>query len=185
MIKLKKILETHIIKESSAAQVEDDIEDALTPEELEALKSGDLEESEVTEAIGITLMTVVAKILLTNAVLSIVSKYVKKLAEDREWDKVKDSAEKIYKFAHKNEAKMLKTIQLAIPKWIPQDIRDIISEIIYIIIIVVLGMDYATGAVKAVKFGSFVEGLIKSLKVTIKGIETNTLVKDVVKKVKT
>jgi len=147
-----------------ATAIEDELED---------------KEEELNEVAGV--VGIIGYILLSNTVANMLSKFVKKQAEKRDWGTGKEAAEKIYKWTHDNEKAFQAPLRRVISLFTKDKKKqDQVASILYAIVILMMAGQAGGNAVGYLKKASYLKGGLYSLKSLIKGKEVHTIFKDVI-----
>ena len=171
---------------SEDVSMENELEDDLSmiakdlgPElkdRLEDMESGD---QEVNEVVG-TVVSIIGYILLSNTVVSMLSKWASKTARKYGAINAADRSKRIYDFAHKNEQAFMAPIKRIVGIFIKD--KKLLSKVTYVLYaLVIFMMAGAAGgsALQALKKSAYFESALLTLKSAIKGKEVSTLIKQV------
>tara|TARA_B100000795_G_C22570473_1_gene349876 strand:+ start:45 stop:602 length:558 start_codon:yes stop_codon:yes gene_type:complete len=141
-------------------------------EDIKKLESGRVEEAVVTSILGY--------ILLSNTVVSMLSKFAKKMFAKYDFGKGYEAAQKIDDFAHNNERAFQAPIRRIISLFTKDQKKiDKIAESLYALVILFMAGQAGGSAVNALSKSSWIKGGLYGLKTAIKGTEVGIIVRNV------
>jgi len=136
--------------------------------EKQAVKEGKNKE-QINEAV---ITSVIATILTGNAIMGFIAKLAKKLFKKLNYTKGEDIANKIYTFAHDNEAAFQAPIKRIVGLIVKdQEKAGLLTKAIYAIVILVMAGQAGSGAIDAVKKSDWFSAAFKTLKTLAKSDE--------------
>ena len=155
-----------------ADELGDEIED-----ELENMPE-DVRESLMREAIDP--VSIVGYILLSNTVVSMLSKWASKTARKYGQINAADRSQQIYDFAHKNEQAFMAPIKRIVGIFIKdKKLLGKVTYVLYALVIFMMAGAAGGSALEALKKSAYFESALLTLKSAIKGKEVSTLIKQV------
>ena len=143
-------------------------ESLLGQELAKAMEDEFGKEGEMNEALSV--VGILGWALASNTVLDILGKYAAKGFEKLGLDKAADKANAVHKWAHNNEANIVKTISGFIKPFVKDEKkRQLVAKGLFIAMLAGLGVKAGIGAMNALRGGGFASATISAVKAALKG----------------
>ena len=140
-----------------------------------------LESNKVEEVI---VTTILGYILLSNTVISMLSKFAKKMFAKYDFGKGEEAAKKIENFAHNNEKAFQAPIRRIVSLFTKNEKKiNNISESVYALVILLMAGQAGGNAASLLGKSKWLEGGLYGLKTAIKGTEVGVIVKNVIQSI--
>ena len=182
--KLKRLIESEV--RNVLREEEDiDIETSIAKEFADAVKTELEDELPVEEAVGV--VALLSVILISNTVSNMLSKLVSKLSKKYQWEKLENASEGIEKFTHRNEEAFIKSLQVAITPFTLGPLkkyRKTVATALFGFLILALAADAGASAIAGFMKTEIGMSIVKTVKASIKGVETTGIFKKVKSKIK-
>jgi len=144
--------------------------------DIDKLESGKVEEVVAT--------TILGYILLSNTVVSMLSKFAKKMFVKYDFGKGEEAAKKIENFAHNNEKAFQAPIRRIVSLFTKNEKKiNNISESVYALVILLMAGQAGGNAASFLSKSKWLEGGLYGLKTAIKGTEVGVIVKNVIQSI--
>ena len=154
--------------------------DALGTQLAGAIKNelGD-KAKKIDEVAGV--VGIIGYILLSNTVANMLAKFAQKQAKKYDWGKGEEAAKNIYKWTHDNEKAFQAPIKRIVGMFTKNEKKkNNISEAIYALVILFMAGQAGGNAASLLGKSKWLEGGLYGLKTAIKGVEVNTIVKNII-----
>ena len=144
--------------------------------DIDKLESGKVEEVIAT--------TILGYILLSNTVVSMLSKFAKKMFAKYDFGKGEEAAKKIENFAHNNEKAFQAPIRRIVSLFTKNEKKiNNISESVYALVILLMAGQAGGNAASFLGKSKWLEGGLYGLKTAIKGTEVGVIIKNVIQSI--